>query len=64
MCITPEVKLCVGLRNQDRAMATAQNSTTSPEHFGSVRLLSLLSDAIIQNGQLRQGGSGYTILRY
>ena len=27
MCITPEVKLCVGLRNQDRAMATAQNPT-------------------------------------
>ena len=27
MCITPEVKLCVGLRNQDIAMATAQNPT-------------------------------------
>ena len=27
MCITPEVKLCLGLRNQDRAMATAQNPT-------------------------------------
>ena len=27
MCVTPEVKLCVGLRNQDRAMATAQNPT-------------------------------------
>ena len=27
VCITPEVKLCVGLRNQDRAMATEQNPT-------------------------------------
>ena len=27
MCITPEVKLCVGLRHQDRAMAKAQNPT-------------------------------------
>ena len=27
VCITPEVKLCVVLRNQDRAMATAQHPT-------------------------------------